>query len=552
MPVTIHNKKYLLKRLGFKIDDETLVRNIENMGPNVKSMNDKEITVEYQANRPDIISAVGLARAIRYYMRRSRNFAYAVKEGEGATITVGKHAAKIRPYVAAILVENMELEEDDLLDIINFTEKLSDTHGRQRNKIAIGLHDLRDVEPPFFYDAYEDEKFMPLGAKRETLYSHVLRDEDKGKKYSSLCSSGGRYLALKDAKGTMALVPVINSERTRVSVSTKRMLIDITGSMKEAIDGVADLIATDFMDRGYDVKRVKVCYGKKSQFFPKLKTTEFRIPLKQLEDEIGVVIGFNNVILLANKMGHEAALIGKKIRVRVPPYRLDVINEQDIVEDVAAAYGYDYIQPVAVSSTQQGSVEKITKVANAGIEAMVGLGFNEALNSYLTNEEINFIKMRESRHEQYVNIINPKSAMATMLRTWLLPSLLSQLGKSMHDKLPLKIFELDMAFEVKKGVPEEKHHLAAVACHSQVNFNEIKAIVQTLSKKLRIVLEIEEGKHNSFIEGRCAQILSDKKIIGFMGEIHPEVLGSFGIEEPVIAFEIDLCKAGLCQEKSKQ
>jgi phenylalanyl-tRNA synthetase beta subunit len=55
----------------------------------------------------------------------------------------------------------------------------------------------------------------------------------------------------------------------------------------------------------------------------------------QIDQELGVRIGFNNVILLANKMGYEAALVGSSVRFAVPAYRLDIINEQDIVEDVA-------------------------------------------------------------------------------------------------------------------------------------------------------------------------------------------------------------------------
>ncbi len=540
MPVTIHNKKYLLKVLGFKINDAELVRNIENMGPNVKRMNDDEVEVEYTANRPDLISTVGLARAVRHYMRRSRRFTYTIKPGGEETLNVGSHVASIRPYIAAMIVENMALEKEDLLDIINFTEKLSNTYGRQRSKIAMGLHDMRDVEPPFFYDAFEDEEYAPLGTSKKMKYSAVLNSESKGKKYVALCKSGDRYVALKDKKGTMSLIPILNSERTKISTSTNKMLVDVTGSTREVIEGVADLLAADFIDRGYVVRRVKVSYKNKSYSLPKMESRDFSMPLKQLEEEIGVKIGFNNFIVLANKMGHEAALVGRKIRVTVPPYRLDVINEQDIIEDIAVGYGYDYIQPIGVLSTQAGSIEEKTKTVNLAIDVMIGLGFEEAMNSYLTNEDTNFLRMRESKNENYINITNPKSGAATMLRTWLIPSLLKQLGQSMHDKFPLKIFECDMAFQLKNSVPEEKYHIAAVACNSQANFNEIKAVFEGFARNMNLSYEIQKSEHRSFIEGRCARIMLNKRNIGFMGEIHPEVLTSFGIEEPVIGFEIDL------------
>ncbi len=540
MPVTIHSKKYMLKVLGFKTDDKELVKNIESMGPNVKRITAEEIEVEYPANRPDMISTLGLARAVRYYMRRSRSFGYSVGKGDGLKISVGSHVSKIRPYIAALVVENMRLGEDDLLDIINFTEKLSNTYGRKRVRIALGLHDMRDVRGPLTYDAYEDEEFVPLGSKTKMKYSAVMGSDKRGKRYEKLCREGDRYVALKDKKGTMSLIPVINSERTRVSASTTRMLVDITGGTREIIEGTADLLAADFIDRGFKVSRVEVAYGGRGRMLPEMKVKKFSIPLKQIDSEIGVTIGFNNAILLANKMGHEAALVGKNIRVSSPPYRLDVINEQDIIEDIAVGYGYDYIQPVPVLSGTMGNLEAKSRRLDSVIETMIGLGFEEAMNSYLTNEETNFSKMRQENKKDYVNITNPRSGLATMLRTWMLPSLLKGVGQSMHDSFPLRLFEADMAFGIRGNAPEERYHLAAVSCHSKANFNEAKAALEGLLRALGSECTMTETDNRSFIEGRCATVEVDKKSIGVLGEVHPEVLTRFGIEEPAVGFEIEL------------
>jgi len=285
---------------------------------------------------------------------------------------------------------------------------------------------------------------------------------------------------------------------------------------------------------------VTVKYGVKERSLPRMESAEFILPLGQMENEIGVVIGFNNVILLANKMGYEAALVGRKIHFKVPPYRLDVINEQDIVEDIAIAYGYDFIQPVPLPATQVGSAGGVVKSETNIEDAMLGMGFYQTFNSYLTNEEYNFKKMRESQTDHYVTIANAKTETITMMRTWLLPGLLKELGQSMHDKMPLKLFELDTCFDVRDGRPDESRHLAAVACYSQANFNDIKAVFEGLAKRTGMDCTIEKGENKSFIEGRCATVVVHKRVIGFLGEIHPEVLTSFGVEEPVVGFEIDL------------
>jgi phenylalanyl-tRNA synthetase beta chain len=541
MPTSTCDKKYLMKLLQFKISEEELIKNINNIGINVKGITDKEIEIEFNADRPDVISAVGLARALRYFMRRSRDFDYEVKdEEEGFEITVGSNVSKVRPYVSALVVKNIRLGEEELKDIINFTDKLSETYGRKRKKIAIGLHDLKEVKPPFSYDSYEDEQFIPLNRAKQMRYSEVLEKEEKGRDYGHLMGKSGRkYVALKDSIGTMALVPIINSERTRVSSSTKSIIIDITGNSKYVIEKIADMLAANFIDMDCDVYRVKVNYGGKSYSLPRMERTVISIPLEQVNKELGVSVGFNNVILLGNKMGHEAALVGRNIRFRVPAYRIDVLNDQDVIEDIAIAYGYDYIQPIPLPTVNQGTLEEKDRIMRGMGEAMVGLGFMEAMNSYVTNEDINFRNMRV-KDKDAIKISNPKTAMATMFRTWLTPSLLKELSMSMHDRLPHRLFELDMAFRLEDDMPIEQYHLAAVNCDAQVNFNDMKATFESFAGVQCLDCKIRKGSNASAIDGRCAEILLDDDVIGFIEEIHPEVLSNFGIEEPVTAFEIDL------------
>lgn len=542
MPVSTYDKKYLHRALGFKISDIEIARNIGSLGLAIKRESEKEFDIEFKANRPDLISTVGLARAVRYFMRRSRSFGHSLKgEKKGFGISVGSGVAGIRPVVAALVVEKMRLGEEELKDVINFTDKLSENYGRRRKKLAIGLHDLKYVMPPFTYDAYDDEEFVPLNRTRKMRFSDVLKAEEKGRKYGALLGdTKRRYVALKDASGTLALVPIINSERTRVTKDTRSMIIDVTGSSKHVIGKVADMLAANFIDMGCDVYSVRIGYGGgEGGVTPLMETHTVKMPVSQLEKEIGVKIGFGNVILLANKMGYEASLIGNIVRFEVPAYRLDFINEQDIIEDIAIAYGYDYIQPVAIPSSSVGRPDEDAAARAKAAEAMIGLGYSEMMNSYLTNPKRNFALAR-LREQPHVGIANPKTEVATMLRTWLVPSLLECLGKSVHDRLPQRLFELDLAFGIRAGKPEEEYRLAAVACDAKVNFNEAKADLEALGRVLGIDFGVEALRHDAFVEGRCAAITVKGRKVGFLGEVHPEVLANFGIEEPVLAIEIGL------------
>ena len=551
MPVITFNKKYLFKLMSMTLSDDELKAQARKLGFGTERLNKDEISIEITPNRPDLYGAVGLARSLKNFMHRSKKLVYEIKdETPVLKITVGKEVSEVRPFIASMAVYGIKLDEATLADIINFTEKLCETYGRSRKKIAIGLHDLDQVEPPLHYNAYPDDRFIPLNDNQEKSFSEILKTTDKGIKYGYTIGDSKRYPALKDNVGVLSFIPILNSERTRVTVKTKNILVDMTGLYEDSVNKTADVLAAMFIDLGASVKKVEIAYPGKHTLTPLLATQYITLPFSMTEEEIGVQIGFNNVISLANKMGYEAALVGKDMRFRVPEYRMDIINEQDIVEDIAIAYGYDFIQPLPILSTQKGELEPKEAVFDELSDAMVGMGFSEMLNTYLTNEETNFHEMRiknidsylSAYKTDYIKLKNAKAESLSMMRTWILPSLLKNIAISRHEKMPQKLFELDMVFYLSKKIAMEDYHLAGVYVDPKSNFNNIKGIIESLAYFLSMDWKIEKYEHESSIKGRCAKISFGKEMIGLFGELHPEVLSNFGIEEPTTAFEIDLSK----------
>ena len=533
------NKAYLNKLLGFKIEERKLFDQIAKMGPDVESVSDDEITIDLPANRIDLIDIVGFARAIKHFMHKSKRFKYDIKDGSPAVvITVGAGVKQIRPYISGMVVRNMKFDEQSLKHLLNFTEKFASNYGRNRKKLAIGLHNLDAMGTELNYDAVKNERFTALNLNKNLLLSEVLKEHEKGIAYAGTVGSSGMYPVLKDETGIISFIPIINSERTRVTTSTRNLFIEITGTERFSVEKSMDLFAAIFMDMGGEVQKAKVSYGKSSVMLPKMSSEEIEVPLLGVESQIGVIIGFNNVISLANKMGYEAGLLGKKILFNVPAYRVDVINDQDVIEDVAIAYGYDYIQPVQIQSAQMGQLEQATILNQRISEMMVGMGFSEAMNSYLTNDSANFEKMRRERADRKtVRIKNAKTQQISIMRTWLLPSLLRNLGMSQHESMPQMLFELDMAFRINSKV-EERYSLCAVISGPKTNFNQIKSVVEGVLENLGVSYKLKELQHRSYIEARNASIVVDGKTVGAFGELHPEVLSNFGIEEPTVAFEL--------------
>ena len=537
----IFSKKYLFTLLGSKLDDKKLESYIAKMGFEMEGASATEVTIELPANRPDLVDIVGFSRALRNFLHKSKPADYGIKNPLPIfQIKVGKDIKEVRSFISALVVEDIKFNEESLKHLLNFTEKFASNYGRSRKKIAIGLHDLDSITPPLGYDAIKDEEFYPLGSKKKMKFSEILKKHEKGVAYASAIGSSSLYPTLRDFVGTISLVPIINSERTKVTVKTKNLLIELTGTNRHSVEKSADLFAAMFIDLGAKVRKVEVAYKDEKVLLPKMKQEKIEIPLLKIEGQIGVIIGFNNVISLANKMGYRAGLVGRNIRFWIPQYRLDILNEQDIIEDIAIAYGYDYIQPVPIFAEQIGELEASTKRNMKISEIMVGMGFSEMMNSFLTSDNLNFEKMRQEKNVKgSIRVKAAKVQQLTMLRTSLLPSLLKNLGMSVHEKMPQKIFELDMAFNLGKSV-EETQNVAALFTDPKANFNQIKAIVEGLLQSMGMEYKVREILHSSFIEGRAASIILNGKSVGMFGEIHPEVLNNFGIEEPTVAFELAL------------
>ncbi len=550
MPVVKINKGYFNSLLKLKISDEQLKDQISKLGLEIESMTKDEIEIELNASRPDLLDPVGIARALRYFMHKSDRFHYELNGNKPEmAINVSKSVKNVRPFIAGMVVKGVKLDDTSLQQLMSFTDKFCDTFGRKRNKIAIGIHNLDSIESVnLSYTLADDNRFVALNSKGQESFSSILKTNKKGIDYGEAIEYGrSGYPVLEDSKGVLALIPIINSERTKVTKSTKNLFVDVTGSSEYAIGKSIDMLAAMFMDMGAAVYPVVTVYGSAKKIYPVMDSSYISIALEDICKSLGVKFDYRAAVSLANKMGYEAASVGKKIRFSLPEYRIDIINEQDIIEDIAIAYGYDYIQPVGLPSYNAGLLENTT-LKNRNLESiMVGTGFTQVMNSYLTNASVNYERMDVNKaKDEAVTIANSVNSSISMLRTWLLPSLMSNLSKSQHEKMPHKLFELDMVFSINsaKRVSEE-YRIAAVVSDPKANLNDMKAVLEELMYMNRIKYTVSKSTHSSFIDGRCGEIKVNGKSAGFFGEIHPKVLNSFSIDEPVSAFEINLQELGI-------
>jgi phenylalanyl-tRNA synthetase beta chain len=229
------------------------------------------------------------------------------------------------------------------------------------------------------------------------------------------------------------------------------------------------------------------------------------------------------------------------VEVLVPCYRVDIMHQVDLIEDVAIAYGYNNIEPLWRELPTTGRAKQDQRLIDIARDLLVGSGYQEILTYTLTNQETLFDKMNTQKTKN-VELANPKVVTMTCLRNWLLPSIMEFLSNNQSTEFPQKIFELGkvtLIEESKETKTKDEEWLCAATAHANSSFSEIKSVLDAFMSNFGVDWQIKETTHSSFIEGRVGRVTVGAVEVGVVGEVNPLVLEAWKLENPVSAFEVN-------------
>ncbi|HEC75868.1 MAG TPA: phenylalanine--tRNA ligase subunit beta [Thermoplasmatales archaeon] len=537
MPVVNVNYNDLISLIGKDIEKDELIEKIPMIGVSLERFENGEISVEVFPNRPDLLGVEGIARAMKSFLEIESGLKKYDVSPPKIFMNVDKSVEKVRPYIGGAVVRNVEMNEETIISLMEMQEKLHFSVGKNRKKMAIGVHDFDKVNPPFLYKAVKpyEIKFVPLGWEEEMTMEEILEKHEKGIEYAYLLKNKDVYPIIQDKnENVLSFPPIINGQLTALSYETRNIFIDVTGTDMNAVLSALNIISTALAERGGKLEQVRII-GKEEIITPDLTPQKNELQIDYVK-KILEIKNKSNIIVALKKMGHDVEEDGNKINVYSPAWRADILHPIDLVEDVAIGYGYERFKESMPKSVTFGKSFSFSKIQNT----MIGLGFNEVVTLSLSNPEKEFLKMGIKGNA--VQIENPISTEHSILKQSLLPSLLEILSKNRHNELPQQIYETGDVVLFEEGKAKQKTMLSGVKISSKANFTECKSIVEAILKNFGFKLEVEEKEHNSFINGRCASIIIDGEEAGYFGEIHPSVICNFELEYPVIAFEIDVSK----------
>lgn len=529
---------------------DEVIDELFSLGVEFEGEGDDGMQFEVVPDRPDRLSVEGLARSLRYQFGDDRGVR--VPNIGESDYKIRVEGVSARPYVVGAVVRNVDLSGGVLDSLIQLQEKLHATLGRRRNKGAIGVHDLTMLkgEEVVYRDVERDEDtFVPLeigdAQAREMTPGEVMEDHPVGKEYARVLEGAERVPAIYDDIGLFSFPPVINGKRTEVREDSRDLLVEMTGTDEWTIDKMLNILVYALADRGATIEEVEVEYEDRRTLKPDLETESKTVRHERIESVLGVEIPPDEVIDLLERSGMDVAVFGdseRKYEVDVPPYRTDVMHPLDVVDDIGRAYGFNQLEPRYPDVSTVGGLTDSTRLENAVRKQLVGLGFQDLLNFVLTDDASCYTEMRLDVPEDVVRVANPYSEDYSVVRGWLLPSLVSVLANNTHREYPQDLAEVGFCArqdDENTGVREETH-VAAVVCGTDTGYEAAKSRLVSLVEDFDATVETPPTEHASFIDGRAADVVIDGEEVGVIGELHPEILAEREILQPAAAFEFDI------------
>lgn len=236
--------------------------------------------------------------------------------------------------------------------------------------------------------------------------------------------------------------------------------------------------------------------------------------------------------------------------ITIPTFRQDLLRNCDIAEEVARFYGYDKI-PMTLPSGESTSGKIPLKLQIEKIASSVArfCGFSQAMTYSFESRKV-FDKLllpQDSELRNTVSIMNPLGEDFSVMRTISLNGMLTSLATNYNRRnKDVKLFELGNIYIPKAmpvtELPDERMQFT-LGFYGDGDFFTMKGVVEEFFSQVgmdkKVNYDAKAGK--TFLHpGRQANIVYNNTVVGYLGEVHPEVLDNYNMKERAYVAVIDM------------
>lgn len=533
----------------------------------IEALGLKDVTIEYEitSNRVDCFSVIGLAREAAATFR---------KKFIPPVVTVKENDERAKDYIS-VVVEDKDLCPRYIARVVKNINIGPSPLWMQRRLAASGIRPINNIvditnyvmeeyaQPMHAYDldliegkkiivrrAKDNEEFQTLDGVERKLDSSILVICDDEKPIGIAGIMGGENSKItEDAKTLLFEAACFDGTNIRLSSKKIGLRTDASGKFEkgldpnnamEAINRACQLIVE--LGAGEVVGGCVDIYDNVRQ--PK------RIPFEP--DQINKLLGTD--IDKDTQLGYlksvDLEFDEETQEIVVPTWRQDLECSADIAEEVARFYGYDKIPttlPCGEATT--GKLSFKLRIENIARSVAEQFGFNEGMTYSFESPKVydKLLISKDDKLRQNVVISNPLGEDYSIMRTIPLNGMLTSLSTNYNRRnKDVRLYEIGNIYLPKilpvTELPEERTELT-LGMYGEGDFFSLKGVIEEILEKIgmkKITLYDPKAGKPFLHPGRQANIIYDNVVIGYMGEVHPEVLDNYDIGEKAYIAVLDM------------
>ncbi len=266
---------------------------------------------------------------------------------------------------------------------------------------------------------------------------------------------------LYDSKDVvLSFPPIINGLKTKVETSTRDLFVDVTSTDARLGDEALAIVCSALADAGGALETVTVSYGKKKVVTPQLAPSRMKFDGELAQAVTGLSLTKKE---MKDSLRRSRLDLDPKGFAVIPSYRVDILHQVDLAEEVVIGYGLDKMTASYPPSSDAGQFDPKAAFLERMCLTMAEAGFDETMSFDLVDGPSlygNFGRSPDSKLE----VDNPRTAEHSLLRDSLLPSLMAVLGRNTKNEYPQRVFEAGKVFARGESGVTEGVSIAGALC----------------------------------------------------------------------------------------
>lgn len=533
----------------------------------IKALGLDDAVIEYEitSNRVDCFSILGIAREAAVTF--GKPFCPPVVEPTGNDedvndfISVEVNDTELCPRYTARVVKNIKVGPSPewmqrrlaaqgirpINNIVDITNYVMEEYGQPMH-----AYDLSTIagQKIIVRRAEDNEKFVTLDGQERTLDSSMLMICDAEKPVGIAGIMGGENSMITDDVDAI-LFEAACFDGTNIRLSGKKLGMR-TDAQSKFEKGLDPNNASAAIDRACQLIEVLGCgevVGGMVDVYGKVKEPhEIPFQPERINRLLGTDLSAEQMLDYFKSL--ELEYDADRNVMIIPTFRQDLLSTADLAEEVARFYGYSNIPSTLPSGeSTSGKVSFKHRVEDVAKETAEFCGFSEGMTFSFESPKV-FDKLRLDADDplrQAITIANPQGEDYSIMKTTPLNGMLVSLARNFNRRnKDVKLYEMAKIY-LPKSLPlteyADERVQFTLGFYGEGDFFTMKGVVEEFLERagMHDIVDYDPNAGKNFLHpGRQANIIYQGKVIGYMGEVHPEVCENYDMKTRAYIAVLDM------------